>query len=119
MCTLQNYVEQQLARFDIFNQARFERACSAMHAQALTIFNILPVLLHINDPAVPGFVEKAAVFGIANFPLTQVKPPVHLSWQALFDSKLTGLAAPQTTPIKGLYAMGSTGSLGQNFKSDL
>ncbi|MGL4733843.1 MAG: class I adenylate cyclase [Enterovibrio sp.] len=119
MCTLQNYVEQQLARFDIFNQARFERACSAMHAQALTIFNILPVLLHINDPAVPGFVEKAAVFGIANFPLTQVKPQVHLSWQALFDSKLTDLAASQTTPIKGLYAMGSTGSIGQNFKSDL
>lgn len=119
MSILQNYVDQQILHLHTFNATRLERARGAMHSQAVNIFNVLPVLLHFNHPSLPGYLDANVVHGIAAF------SPNTLQLDFINDSAFTqGMQAPvlddsNLLPIKGLFSMGSTASMGQSFNSDL
>ncbi len=116
---MQNYVDQQISHLHAFNAIQLERARSAMYSQAVNIFNILPILLHFNHPSLPGYLDADVAHGIAAF------SPNALQLDFIQDCALAqGVEAAvcndsKLLPIKGLFSMGSTASMGQSFNSDL
>ncbi|EOD78952.1 Adenylate cyclase [Grimontia indica] len=119
MFILQNYVDQQLERLNAFNHVRLERARSAMHSQAVNVFNVLPALLHFNHPAVPGYLERSVVHGICNFSLSDVQQDFVNDCALALNTPSPVKPFSQEHPIKGLFSMGSTASMGQSLTSDL
>ncbi|MDD1783536.1 class I adenylate cyclase [Enterovibrio sp. ZSDZ35] len=119
MFILQNYVDQQLERLNDFNRVRLERARSAMHSQAVNIFNVLPVLLHFNHPAIPGYLERSVVHGISDFSLCDIQQDFVNDCALALNSAVPEKPVSQAFPIKGLFSMGSTASMGQSLTSDL
>jgi adenylate cyclase, class 1 len=117
---LQNYIQTLKNRLDGHNQLRIERARAAMNVQSEQVFDLLSILLHYNHPAVPGYLEQEVPIGIANFAIST------LQQQFIDDCGLSAQSLIPTTqrddsecPITGLYAMGSTSSIGQSLTSDL
>ncbi|UXI01229.1 class I adenylate cyclase [Photobacterium sp. TY1-4] len=117
---MHNFIETLKRRLDQLNQLRLERARAAMTAPSERVFNLLTVLLHYNHPAVPGYVEQAVPAGIADFTVTDAQQQFiddcGLTHHTTISSPILSLAE---MPILGLYAMGSTASLGQSLTSDL
>lgn len=121
---MQNYVYQQIEGLRAFNQVRLERARSAMHSQAVNVFNVLPVMLHYNYPSFPGYLDSNVIHGIADFSLSSLQQDyvndcaLELKIQTpeeISPNKISGCQFP----IKGLFSMGSTASIGQSLSSDL
>lgn len=97
------------------NQARLSSARTLLLPRQQLVLDVLPVLLHLNHPRLPGFIDFKTPAGIRNFsPSTQ-------QIQSL-QSLARGMQLPRSggqTPIIGLYLMGSIGSLAQARSSDL
>lgn len=110
-------IQQWQTAFVELNRTRLERARALLNQRQRFVLDVLPLLLHINHPRLPGFVGHDTVAGIANFqPNSQ-----HL--QAM-QQLAKGMAMPRLghasqQPITGLYSMGSLGSLAQARGSDL
>lgn len=100
---------------ELFNQLRFERALSIMDRQAQEVTTLLPLLLHFHHPDLPGYIPEPVPYGICQFSLddAHVEELARLQLSQLPD-RITNDA-----PIYSLYAMGSTGSIGQSWQSDL
>ncbi len=101
-------------RYIAFNEERLSAAKEVMDRRTRNIFEQVPVILHYNDPHIPGFRQKNIPYGIDGF-----KPNAYQSaW-------LSRLGVDPTKPssgkhsIKALYCMGSTASIGQGKASDL
>jgi len=118
---LQQRVEQLRQRQEHLNRQRIERALSLMTGLSAQVFRLMPVLLHYNHPLLPGYVDGDIPTGISQF------TPDGLQQQFVDDllcmASHRGLPpqpthAPQAN-ILGLYAMGSTSSVGQCGESDL
>ncbi|PSW03449.1 class I adenylate cyclase [Photobacterium lipolyticum] len=117
---MHNYIKTLKSRLDAHNQLRIDRALAAMNMQSGQVFELVSVLLHYNHPAIPGYLDQEVPQGIAAFAISDQQ-------QQFIDS--CGLTAQCTItqpqwvdtqcPITGLYAMGSTSSLGQSLTSDL
>ncbi len=108
MFILQNYVDQQIARLEAFNLVRLERARSAMHSQAVNVFNVLPALLHFNHPAIPGYLERSVLHGVCNFTLTSDQQDFISDCALAASQPAPSKPFSQDFPIKGLFSMGST-----------
>lgn len=119
MFTLQNYVNQQLERLHAFNLIRLERARSAMHSQAVNIFNVLPVMLHFNHPAFPGYLETDVVHGITDFSFSSLQRDYINDCALAINLPIPEDNTHAKMPIKGLFSMGSTATMGQSLTSDL
>lgn len=100
---MQNYIETLKGRLDQLNELRLERARAAMTPQSVQVFNLLPVLLHYNHPAVPGYLDQDVPVGIASFTASEQQ-------QQLIDDCGLACATPISPPvvdifpIQGLYA---------------
>ncbi len=116
---MQNYVDQQISRLHSFNHVRLSRAREAMPSQAVNIFNVLPVLLHYNHPAIPGFLERNVVHGITSFEPNEAQSNFVCDCALTCSHLFPDMPASNEMPIKGLYSMGSTASIGQSLTSDL
>ncbi|WP_208380258.1 class I adenylate cyclase [Psychromonas algarum] len=100
---------------DEFTRLRVRSAIAMMKQDEVDVFQSFTLLLHFNNPSLPGYIEGDVPTGIYQFsPTKQHQSMV----QRLFA---TNLPDPNTTPpeIIGLYAMGSTSSIGQCSESDL
>ncbi|HIV14334.1 MAG TPA: class I adenylate cyclase [Candidatus Avisuccinivibrio pullicola] len=101
-------------RFEEFNAARLKLALRVASPDARVIIDILPMLFHYNDPMVPGYREGAVPHGIDNFkPSSRQK-----RWLKAITAGREDLKEPSVHSIYGLYAMGSTASIGQGVQSD-
>lgn len=100
-----------------FNLLRRDYANSALPAQGRQVFNLVPVLLHYNNPLLPGYVSGEVPHGISHF------EPSEEQHNFVNDLCLTANCDAVTevteTTILGLYTMGSTASIGQCCDSDL
>lgn len=103
-----------IRRINEVTEIRRQRAVDGMPASFVQVYALLPVLLHWNHPALPGWVDHAPD-GISHYQpdFTALMP--HLS-PFLTDFPET---APENPAIFGLYSMGSTSSIGQTVQSDL
>lgn len=115
MCDLE-IAKEKVARLD---QIRFNRALAGSDQEFQHVFQLLSLLLHLNNPAIPGYVINAPT-GICQFEITPYQQK-YLSSILPVSPKTTipKTISTKERPILGLYAMGSTGSITQTSRSDL
>lgn len=102
-------------RFLAINRARLLRIRELLSPEQSRFVDTLPVLFHLNDPALPGFVSKQTPAGIREYTPT---------WIALdIAEQMTG--ADHIRPvfmgsldIVGIYLLGSTGTIAHSMHSD-
>ncbi len=97
------------------NQARLDQARSLMLERQTRVLDVLPLLMHINHPQLPGFISQKVPAGIEHF------SPQADSLNALrYIAK--GLQIPRSSmpkSIEAIFLMGSLGTLAQAANSDL
>ena len=108
-------INQWRQAFLSLNKARLEQARSLMLERQTRVLDVLPLLLHINHPQLPGFINQRVPAGIEHF------SPQAESIDALrYVAK--GLQIPRihgTRSIQAIFLMGSLGTLAQSANSDL
>lgn len=112
-----------LTRLDALNRVRTERALEMMSQYGRHVFHVLPVLFHYHHPLLPGFARASEQMpsGIVNFNPNPLQKAFLQDIEAHQEVCLQHLLEKETRArdILGLYVMGSFGSLGQGFHSDL
>ncbi|WP_261816372.1 class I adenylate cyclase [Vibrio gallicus] len=110
------YISKLIARLDALNEQRKQRSLEMMDVRGKQVFSSIPVLLHYNHPAVPGYVCDDVAHGIFDFELD----PNQQDWITdLARSCSDHIPSPEQRDILALYTMGSTSSIGQSLTSDL
>lgn len=104
------------ARIEKLNQYRIERAISANNQQFMHVFSLLPLLIHLNHPALPTYVENAPQ-GIWRFQLSDYQKQFLISYS--FDEAISAYHLENQPDFDALYSMGSTGTITQTAGSDL
>lgn len=106
-------IEKLIERLNYITELRLNRAVEGMSDAFRQVYTVLPLLLHFNHTALPGYREDAP-HGICQY------QPSSLSLLASFNFDFMSLAVlTEQRDILGLYSMGSTSSLGQSPSSDL
>src|SRR5690554_2115112 len=106
-------IEQWQSNFLKLNQARIEAARGLLTVRQQQVFDLLPILFHLNHPRLPGFGKHRAPAGVANFsPSQQQLDSLQTVARGLQIHRHTG-----AVPILGLYLIGSIGSVAQDRKS--
>lgn len=103
-------------RIDQLNAYRIERTMSSNNQNYAHVFSLLPLLIHLNHPTLPGYVENAPQ-GIWKFELSDYQKHSLMSYS--FDQALSEYHLKNQTHFDALYCMGSTGSITQTSISDL
>lgn len=105
------------ARFLQLSQGRLWRAREGLSSRQQRVLTLLPLLLHINHPGLPGYVSGTTPAGIAGF-----EPDLGALVEAqrltrAFTYRPQRDDAPR--PLLGLYLIGSLGTLAQAEQSDV
>ncbi len=103
-------------RFLRLQRARLARVRAALAPPHADFLDILPLLFHVNHPRLPGFAGADAPAGIAGYQPTEASLLCAKAITRSFRYQRRGL---RRAPIRGIYLMGSLGSLGQSAASDL
>ncbi|MEG9476129.1 class I adenylate cyclase [Mannheimia indoligenes] len=103
-------------RIDKLNAYRIERAISANNQSFSHVFSLLPLLIHLNHPSLPAYVENAPQ-GIWHFELSDYQKNSLMSYS--FHEAISEHHLKNQTHFDALYCMGSTGSITQTSLSDL
>ncbi len=112
---LEQEADLPINRFLAINEGRMSRVQQALSPRKQAFLDALPLLFHVNEHDLPGFVSNKTPFGIADY---------YPSGQSLFEarriarSNKVGKKAPQKFNILGLYFMGSPGTIAYNGESD-
>lgn len=103
-------------RFGKLGERRLRRIRTTLTHEQRSFFDLLPLLWHVNHPMLPGFVSTDAPQGVAGFSPSREQLLLARRYARGFkaDKRLRHQFA-----IRGLYLMGSMGSLGQTAGSDL
>ncbi|MBF0255739.1 MAG: class I adenylate cyclase [Gammaproteobacteria bacterium] len=103
-------------RFLELHQQRLQRIADDLPEAKRDVLSVLPLLLHLNHPSLPGYVSGSTPAGIPGF-----QPGAEL--QRIAKGMFRGFSDASRTPprlvIQGLYAMGSVGSMAYSRRSDL
>ena len=101
-------------RFHALNSERLARVRDSLKAEQRVFVDLLPLLFHINDPLLPGFVKKAPT-GIADFtvPKRAIEAAGRLVRKFSYRRR-----AMRVYHIQSVYLMGSTGTVAYSDKSD-
>jgi len=113
--SLNQEIIQLRNKADQFTQLRLKSAIALMKQVEADVFNVFPLFIHFNNPAFPGYIDGDVPMGVWNF--TPTAKHQQLSQQ--FFSTLPPHSSTSHPDIIGLYAMGSTSSIGQCSESDL
>lgn len=119
--TLQQNLAIRLLRVLRYNKARIERAIELLPTEKKPLFQVIPFLLHVNHPELPGYVEdKNTPYGLNNYSLREevieALRQVFANKSALFDDMRQ--IWPRQRRIDALVLMGSIGTIGQSRDSD-
>ncbi len=102
-------------RFMRLHRERLRRILAELRNSQQEFMHLLPLLLHINHPMLPGFVSSQTPTGIADFSPTKKALEAAKKLSRSFEYKRR---AQRIYHIHGLYLMGSTGTIGQSSSSD-
>ncbi len=104
--------------FISYNIARIRELIRYLPKRRFKLFNTIPFLLHINSPEFPGYVDHPlATYGIYAFHDSGFWK-LSLTNQNLTEKQMRPYLA-RKYHIRGLYLMGSAGTLAQGRHSDL
>lgn len=104
-------------RFLKVNQSRLQRASEGLSSRQQLVLRLLPLLLDVNHPLLPGYVSASTPAGLSGF-----VPDDDILAEA---QRLTRSFSYKTRrgnpplPIHGLFLMGSLGTVAQAEQSDL
>jgi adenylate cyclase class 1 len=105
-----------------YNRNRIVRALALFDDLTRPLFHCLPFLIHVNHPALPGYVNDAKLpYGLQHYSFS---PKVRLALAQLLPQFTTitnkaKLLKPKHCAIESLSLMGSIGTAAQSAKSDL
>ena len=91
-------------RYNAFRLAQVEAVLTYEQVQ---VMSLLPLLFHVNDPHLPGYIDTTIPFGFHDFNDQQAA----LSCQ-FFGLHMPILTSNKMVDLLGLYTMGSVGSMG-------
>ena len=103
------------ARFVELNRQRLRRARADLRTAEREFLDLLPLLFHVNHPALPGYVDKATPAGLPEY-----SPPAGVLRIARrhFRSFAWQKRAYRRFEIQSLFMMGSTGTIAFSEQSD-
>ena len=101
---------------DKFNRIRLQAAQMLMSVDEANIFQILPLLFHLNLNGFPGYIKGNVPSGICQFSINEKNRSHAHSFLGVSIPPEKIKISPE---IIGLYAMGSTSSIGQSSESDV
>ncbi|WP_417660960.1 class I adenylate cyclase [Pseudomonas sp.] len=104
-------------RFIQVNQGRLLRANQALSSRQQLVLKLLPLLLHVNHPLLPGYVSSTTPAGLCGY-----EPETDVLANAQRLTRSFTYKAPrgkQQAPLLGLFLMGSLGTLAQADQSDM
>ncbi|MEW7991947.1 MAG: class I adenylate cyclase [Candidatus Thiodiazotropha sp.] len=102
-------------RFMRLHRERLRRILIELRNSQQEFLHLLPLLLHINHPMLPGFVSSETPTGISDYSPSKKALDAAKRLSRSFDYKKR---AQRVYHIHGLYLMGSTGTIGQSSTSD-
>ncbi|MEJ2347330.1 MAG: class I adenylate cyclase [Gammaproteobacteria bacterium] len=102
-------------RFAALNSERLSRVRESLKPQQRVFVDILPLLFHINEPALPGFVNKKTPAGVADFGPGKRAVEAAGTLVRKFSYRRRAL---RVYNIQALYLMGSTGTVAYSQNSD-
>jgi adenylate cyclase class 1 len=105
-----------VGRFLALRDKRLGRIRATLTHEQRSFFDLLPLLWHVNHPMLPGFVSSDTPAGVTAYRPNREQLLLARRYVRGFkdDRQLH-----RERPIRGLYLMGSMGSLGQTTGSDL
>ncbi|WP_343578100.1 class I adenylate cyclase [Pseudomonas sp.] len=104
-------------RFLKVNAGRLRRASEALSTRQQLVLKLLPLLLDVNHPLLPGYVSAATPAGLSNFvPDDELLAEAQRLTRSFSYKPRRG---DPPLPIHGLFLMGSLGTVAQAEQSDL
>ncbi|MBF0752516.1 MULTISPECIES: class I adenylate cyclase [unclassified Pasteurella] len=103
---------------EILDKRRLERALLGSGDGLQHVLSLLPLLLQLNHPCLPGYVVQSSC-GIAGFSLSAYQQQFLLAEYPSFYEQIKQQIYRTNSPILGLYVMGSFGAISQTSYSDL
>ncbi len=108
-------INQWRQSFLSLNNARLDQARSLMLERQTRVLDVLPLLIHINHPQMPGFISQKVPAGIEHFsPQVESLNALRYVAKGLQIPRISGQRA-----IEAIFLMGSLGTLAQSANSDL
>ncbi|NIB39409.1 class I adenylate cyclase [Pseudomaricurvus alkylphenolicus] len=98
------------------NQQRLQRTRASLNARQQRLFDLLPLLFHVNHPVLPGYVNRDTPCGVCQF--TPDRGSLDRARQLSRGFRYERLASRQQA-IEALFIMGSIGTVGQSRSSDM
>ncbi|MCB1722905.1 MAG: class I adenylate cyclase [Gammaproteobacteria bacterium] len=105
-----------VSRFLALHERRLARIRATLTHEQRSLFDLLPLLWHVNHPMLPGFVSRDVPAGMVNYRPSREHQLLARRYVRGFKDERN---LHRNAPIVGLYLMGSMGSLGQTAGSDL
>jgi adenylate cyclase class 1 len=102
-------------RFMALNNERLGRVRESLSPEQRAFLDVLPLLFHINESKLPGFVSGKTPMGVANFTASKRACDAAAKLARKFSYRRRAM---RTYSIQGLYMIGSSGSIGYSDKSD-
>ncbi len=103
------------AHFLKINQQRIELTRQGLSDRQAKFIELLPLLFHENNAALPGYINDATPAGISEYAPEQSSIKIAKSF---FKHYKITRRARRIMDIHGIYFMGSSGSIAYNSKSD-
>ncbi|NVJ50927.1 MAG: class I adenylate cyclase [Gammaproteobacteria bacterium] len=108
-------LKELLRRFLELNEKRKALLKQSLSERETALIELLPLLLHINHPTLPGYVGAEAPSGVANY--QPEKSTLQLAKKYAKSLEYKPRAVRQIA-IEGIYLMGSAGSIAHSMQSD-
>ena len=108
-------INQWRQSFSALNSARLKQARSLLFERQTRVLDVLPLLIHLNHPQLPGFINNKVPAGIEHY-------VPHTDSLSALRSVAKSIQVPRMgseRSIKALFLMGSLGTLAQATDSDL
>ncbi|MFE8071218.1 class I adenylate cyclase [Marinobacteraceae bacterium S3BR75-40.1] len=109
-------LQQLRDRFLDINRQRYQRACSAMGTRQQTVLELLPLVLHANHPALPGYLHGDCPRGLAGYEPDKAVLAQAKRVSRSFQWRSQGRRTPD---LDALFMMGSSGTIAQSSSSDV
>jgi adenylate cyclase, class 1 len=103
-------------RFLTINHDRLRRVYDNLTPRQRDFLDILPLLFHINHPLLPGYVSKTTPSGINDY--APARPTIRATRRLCRSFDYDRRSVP-TCAIRGLYMLGSPGTIAYSRNSDL
>ena len=113
---LDRRVDSPEKRFHALNRDRLRRVHENLTPRQRDFIEVLPLIFHQNVAALPGFVGNNVPFGISNY--TPSNAAMRAAKRISKTFELTRRSAPRNA-LRGLYMMGSPGTIAYSRTSDL